>query len=99
LPIEIQPGHLSPVHVDRHGFDKEARLSLVECTNAQQVFESSLYGQRSAPHSAGGASGAAKVMYFMRRKPHLTLEQFRRWWFDKHVPDNRDRHAPWSAIG
>jgi hypothetical protein len=33
-------------------------------------------------------------MYFMKRGAHLSLEEFRAWWFGTHMPDIRDRHAP-----
>ena len=28
-----------------------------------------------------------KVMWFLKRAEHLTLEQFTRWWIERHAPD------------
>ena len=28
-----------------------------------------------------------KVMWFLKRAEHLTLEQFTRWWIEQHAPD------------
>ena len=28
-----------------------------------------------------------KVMWFLKRAEHLTLEEFRRWWLQSHAPD------------
>jgi len=27
-----------------------------------------------------------KVMWFLKRAEHLSLQEFRRWWLDEHVP-------------
>ena len=28
-----------------------------------------------------------KVMWFLKRAPHLSLEEFRKWWLEDHVQD------------
>jgi hypothetical protein len=28
-----------------------------------------------------------KVMWFVKRADHLTLEEFERWWTETHAPD------------
>jgi hypothetical protein len=28
-----------------------------------------------------------KVLWFLKRADHLTLEEFRRWWLEKHAPE------------
>lgn len=28
-----------------------------------------------------------KVMWLLKRAPHLTLDQFRDWWLNRHAPD------------
>lgn len=28
-----------------------------------------------------------KVLWFLRRADHLTLEEFRRWWLEEHAPE------------
>jgi len=35
-----------------------------------------------------------KVMWFLKRADHLTLEQFREWWIERHAYDIRIDQAP-----
>jgi hypothetical protein len=35
-----------------------------------------------------------KVMWFVKRADHLTLEEFERWWTETHAPDIRDEQVP-----
>ncbi|MGL5838198.1 MAG: EthD domain-containing protein [Sphingorhabdus sp.] len=35
-----------------------------------------------------------KVMWFLKRAEHLTLDQFRRWWLDHHAADIAADQAP-----
>ena len=34
-----------------------------------------------------------KVMWFVKRADHLTLEEFERWWTETHAPDIVDEVA------
>jgi hypothetical protein len=36
-----------------------------------------------------------KVMWFLKRAPHLTLEEFGHWWLNVHAPDIADDQAPY----
>jgi hypothetical protein len=38
-----------------------------------------------------------KVMWFLKRKEHLTLAEFRAWWLDSHAPDVARLQAPHLA--
>jgi hypothetical protein len=42
-----------------------------------------------------GSDRTVKVLFFMKRANHLTLEEFRTWWFETHMPDIRKRHGPY----
>lgn len=35
-----------------------------------------------------------KVMWFLKRKEHLSLEEFRRWWLDRHAPMIEETQRP-----
>ena len=35
-----------------------------------------------------------KVMWFVKRAEHLTLEEFRTWWTEAQAPDIRDEQTP-----
>ncbi len=35
-----------------------------------------------------------KVMWFVKRADHLTLEEFERWWTETHAPDIVDEQVP-----
>ena len=35
-----------------------------------------------------------KVMWFLKRAPHLTPEEFRRWWLERHCFDVARAQAP-----
>jgi hypothetical protein len=35
-----------------------------------------------------------KVMWFLKRAEHLTLEEFRRWWVEEHAHDIRADQSP-----
>jgi len=35
-----------------------------------------------------------KVMWFLKRADHLTLEEFRKWWIEDHAPDIVEHQAP-----
>jgi hypothetical protein len=35
-----------------------------------------------------------KVMWFLKKADHLSLEEFRRWWLDEHVPDICEDQQP-----
>ncbi len=36
-----------------------------------------------------------KVMWFLKRAEHLTLEEFRRWWLERHCHDIAKDQAPY----
>jgi len=36
-----------------------------------------------------------KVMWFLKRADHLTLEQFHKWWIKIHVPMIVEAHTPY----
>lgn len=36
-----------------------------------------------------------KVMWFLKRAPHLTLEEFGHWWLNVHAADIADDQAPY----
>jgi hypothetical protein len=36
-----------------------------------------------------------KVMWFLKRAPHLTLEEFHHWWLNVHAPDIADDQTPY----
>ena len=36
-----------------------------------------------------------KVMWFLKRAEHLSLEEFRRWWLEKHCHDVARAQAPY----
>ena len=38
-----------------------------------------------------------KVMWFLKRADHLTLDEFREWWVERHALDIRDDQAPYLA--
>ena len=35
-----------------------------------------------------------KVMWFLKRAEHLSLEEFRKWWVEDHAPDIVQHQAP-----
>ncbi len=35
-----------------------------------------------------------KVMWFVKRADHLTLDEFERWWTETHAPDIVDEQVP-----
>jgi hypothetical protein len=36
-----------------------------------------------------------KVMWFLKRAEHLTLDEFRTWWIERHAPDIVADQAPY----
>lgn len=36
-----------------------------------------------------------KVMWLLKRAPHLTLDQFRDWWLNQHAPDIMADQTPY----
>ena len=36
-----------------------------------------------------------KVMWFLKRAGHLTLDEFRTWWLERHAPDIMADQAPY----
>lgn len=36
-----------------------------------------------------------KVMWFLKRAPHLSLEEFGEWWLTRHAPDIAADQAPY----
>ena len=36
-----------------------------------------------------------KVMWFLKRAPHLSLEEFAAWWLTRHAPDIAADQAPY----